>query len=96
MRKRRSRLSIYNKEVRRIHTRSHERQVLQMATRISKNGNTYNVPTVKSTYLAKDEKALLHAFVAKQLEEYRAHQAELSLAELAMISKLVALQQKLA
>lgn len=67
-----------------------------MATRVSKNGNTYNVPTVKSTYLAKNEKALLKSMVSTVLDEYRARQAELSLEELAKITELVALLQKLA
>lgn len=35
--------------------------------RVSKNGKTYNVPTVKSTYLSKSEKKVLAALVASEL-----------------------------
>jgi len=40
-----------------------------MATRTSKHGTTYNVPTVKSTYLSKNEKALLLALTNRAIEQ---------------------------
>lgn len=42
-----------------------------MATRISKNGNTYNVPTQKAVYLPKEGKAYLLALLRPQLETAR-------------------------
>lgn len=67
-----------------------------MATRVSKSGNTYNVPTQHATYIPKDQKAYLKTLVNKELEATRTKAAKsMDPAELRMVVMLSDLLEKL-
>jgi hypothetical protein len=65
--------------------------------RVSKNGNTYNVPTVKSTYLSKSQKVLLKSMIDSQIVELTESLKKSASAQgYALMSELLDLQSKLA